>query len=46
VVKSMKRQINALAAGEQPQASSREDYERSLASEELKRRLAALGKKR
>jgi enoyl-CoA hydratase/carnithine racemase len=46
VVKSMKRQINALAAGEQPQASSREDYERSFASEELKRRLEALGKKR
>jgi enoyl-CoA hydratase/carnithine racemase len=46
VVKSMKRQINALAAGEQPQASSREDYERSLASEELKRRLAGLSKKR
>ena len=46
VVRSMKRQINALAAGEQPQASAREDYERSLGSEELKRRLAALGKKR
>jgi enoyl-CoA hydratase/carnithine racemase len=45
VIKSMKRQINALAAGELPQASSREDYERSLASGELKRRLAALGKK-
>jgi enoyl-CoA hydratase/carnithine racemase len=46
VVKSMKRQINALAAGEQPQASSREDYERSLASEELRRRLSALTKER
>ena len=46
VVKSMKRQIDALAAGEQPQASSRENYERSLASEEIRRRLAALGKKR
>ena len=46
VVKSMKRQINALATGEQPQASSRDDYERSLVSEQLKRRLAALGKKR
>jgi enoyl-CoA hydratase/carnithine racemase len=46
VVKSMKRQIDALAAGERPQASSREDYERSLASEELRRRLAALGKRR
>ena len=46
VVKSMKRQMNALAAGDQAKGTSREDYERSLGSEELKRRLAALEKKR
>jgi enoyl-CoA hydratase/carnithine racemase len=46
VVKSMKRQIDALAAGDSEQGDSREDYERSLASEELKRRLSALAKRR
>jgi enoyl-CoA hydratase/carnithine racemase len=46
VVKSMKRQIDALAAGDREQGGSRQDYERSLASEELKRRLSALAKRR
>lgn len=46
VVKSMKRQMNALAAGDREQGGSRQDYERSLASEELKRRLSSLAKRR
>ena len=46
VVKSMKRQMNALAAGDREQGDSRQDYERSLASEELKRRLSGLAKRR
>ncbi|HSS71563.1 MAG TPA: enoyl-CoA hydratase/isomerase family protein [Casimicrobiaceae bacterium] len=46
VVKSMKRQMNALAAGDREAGGSRQDYERSLASEELKRRLSALAKRR
>lgn len=45
VVKSMKRQLNALAAGNNAEGSSREAYEASLASKELRRRLTALAKK-
>ena len=44
VVKSMKRQINALAAGDLQAAISRNDYEDSLRSSELRRRLAAIAK--
>jgi enoyl-CoA hydratase/carnithine racemase len=46
VVASMKRQINAIAAGDTEQAASRAAYEASLASPELRRRLAALTGKR
>jgi enoyl-CoA hydratase/carnithine racemase len=46
VVRSMKRQINALAAGDRVAGPSRESYEASLASAELKRRLTALTKQR
>lgn len=46
VVASMKRQINAIAAGEAEQARARAAYEASLASPELRRRLAALTKGR
>jgi enoyl-CoA hydratase/carnithine racemase len=46
VVTSMKRQLNAMAAGDAAQARSRKDYETSLGSAELRRRLAALGQKR
>ena len=46
VVTSMKRQLNAIAAGDSALASSRRQYEASLKSAELKRRLAALGQKR
>jgi enoyl-CoA hydratase/carnithine racemase len=46
VVKSMKRQIDALADGDREQGGSREDYEQSLASEELKRRLSTITKRR
>ena len=46
VVKSMKRQIDSLAAGDREQGGSREDYERSLASGELRRRLSTLTKRR
>ena len=42
VVKSMKRQIGAIAAGDVAAAQSRTDYETSLQSTELRRRLAAL----
>jgi enoyl-CoA hydratase/carnithine racemase len=45
VVKTMKRQINALAANEAA-GRSRSDYEASLASAELRRRLDALAKQR
>jgi enoyl-CoA hydratase/carnithine racemase len=46
VVQSMKRQLNAIAAGDAAQMQAREAYETSRASAELKRRLAALGLKR
>jgi len=45
VIKSMKRQLNALAAGDNAEGSSREAYEASLGSKELRRRLTALAKK-
>lgn len=44
VVASMKRQIAAIAAGDRENAESRADYENSLASDELRRRLARLGR--
>jgi enoyl-CoA hydratase/carnithine racemase len=40
-VASLKRQMNAIAAGDLAAAASREAYETSLLSEELRRRLAA-----
>lgn len=46
VVKSMKRQLNALAAGDVAEGRSRAAYEASLASAELRRRLDALSKER
>jgi enoyl-CoA hydratase/carnithine racemase len=46
VIGSMKRQLNALAAAEAAEGSSRAAYEASLASKELRRRLGALSKKR
>jgi enoyl-CoA hydratase/carnithine racemase len=46
VVKSMKRQLNAIAAGDAKEATSRVGYEGSLRSPELKRRLTALSKRR
>ena len=46
VVQSMKRQINALAAGDGEATRSRTDYEASLQSVELRRRLAALAQAR
>jgi enoyl-CoA hydratase/carnithine racemase len=46
VVQSMKRQLNAIAASDSAAAHSRTAYEASLGSAELKRRLAALGRKR
>jgi enoyl-CoA hydratase/carnithine racemase len=45
VVRTMKKQLNAIAAGDRAGASSRADYESSLGSAELKRRLAALSEK-
>jgi len=45
VVKSMKGQLNAIAGGDGAAGGSREAYEASLASRELRRRLAALAKK-
>ena len=45
VVRSMKRQLNAIARGETAEAGSRAAYEASLASPELKRRLASLSKR-
>lgn len=44
VVKSMKHQICAIAAGDRFGVESRSDYEASLASEELRRRLARTGR--
>ena len=46
VQRTMKRQIDAIAAGEAGEAGSRAAYEASLASPELRRRLAALTGKR
>ena len=46
VVASMKRQLNALAGGDAVAAESRAAYEASLASNEIRRRLAALSRKR
>jgi enoyl-CoA hydratase/carnithine racemase len=46
VQKSMKRQLDAIAAGDAEAAGSRDAYEASLASPELRRRLAALTQKR
>jgi enoyl-CoA hydratase/carnithine racemase len=45
VVRSMKRQLNAIAAGDRARAASRVEYERSLGSAEIRRRLAALARK-
>jgi hypothetical protein len=45
VVRSMKRQLNAIAAGGGVEAQSRKEYEASLGSVELRRRLAALTQK-
>ncbi|QDQ80729.1 enoyl-CoA hydratase/isomerase family protein [Paraburkholderia megapolitana] len=42
VVRSMKTQLNQIAAGERDALISRTDYENSLVSEELRARLAAL----
>ena len=42
---SLKRQINAIAAGDPTAATSRDDHERSLRSGELKRRVAAAAKR-
>lgn len=44
VQRSMKRQIDAIAAGETDEAASRAAYEASLASPELRRRLTALAR--
>ncbi len=44
VVRSMKRQIDAIAAGERAAGESRAAYEASLASDELRRRLARTGR--
>ena len=46
VQRSMKRQIDAIAAGHAEQSASRDAYEASLASPELRRRLASLTQKR
>jgi enoyl-CoA hydratase/carnithine racemase len=46
VQRSMKRQIDAIAAGDAKESTSRDAYEASLASPELRRRLAALMDKR
>jgi enoyl-CoA hydratase/carnithine racemase len=45
-VKSMKQQLNAIGAGDLAAAQSRSNYEASLKSAELKRRLAAVAKRR
>jgi hypothetical protein len=44
VVRSMKRQIDAIAAGDRTTAESRAAYEASLGSDELRRRLAKTGR--
>lgn len=44
-VASLKRQINAIAAGDADAAAARDDYESSLRSDELKRRVAAVRKR-
>ena len=44
VVRSMKRQIDAIAAGDRTGAESRAAYEASLGSDELRRRLARPGR--
>jgi enoyl-CoA hydratase/carnithine racemase len=44
VVQSMKRQIEAIAAGDRAGAESRAAYEDSLGSDELRRRLAKPGR--
>jgi enoyl-CoA hydratase/carnithine racemase len=44
VVRSMKRQIDAIAAGDRAGAESRSAYEASLGSDELRRRLARTGR--
>ncbi|MEO7760688.1 MAG: hypothetical protein ABIS68_02120, partial [Casimicrobiaceae bacterium] len=44
VVRSMKRQIDAIAAGERTLATSRRYYEESLRSNELRDRIGALAK--
>jgi enoyl-CoA hydratase/carnithine racemase len=46
VVRSMKRQLHAIAAGEPAAAEARKEYETSLRSTTLRRRLAALEAKR
>jgi enoyl-CoA hydratase/carnithine racemase len=46
VVQTMKRQLNAIAAGDRAGAESRTPYETSLRSQTLQRRLAALKHKR
>jgi enoyl-CoA hydratase/carnithine racemase len=46
VVQSMKRQLNAIAAGHRAQAEARTAYDASLRSATLQRRLAALNRKR
>ena len=46
VQRSMKAQLSAIAAGDVERAASREAYDTSLASPELRRRLAALTDKR
>lgn len=46
VQRSMKRQLNAIASADDSLATSREGYETSLASPELRRRLTALMEKR
>lgn len=45
VVQSMKKQIDAIAAGERGAAVSRQHYENSLRSDELRRRVGALVKR-
>ncbi len=42
---SLKRQLNAIAAADWEAAGSRQDFESSLRSKELKRRLAAAGRR-
>lgn len=42
---SLKRQLNAIAAADAEAATSRDDYERSLCSDELKRRVGAVAKR-